>query len=301
MRRALLIVNPAARRAARVANIAIGAMRRRGVRCDVAVTNGPSHAYDIAGSASGYDAIFSLGGDGTAIEVIDGASDSRTPVGILPGGTGNLVARALGIPMNVERAVDELVRGVVRRIDLGRLDSGRRFVVGAGVGVDASMIAATTAAAKRKFGVAAYVRTGAIHALRPVRFHVRVTVDGTHIERRASAVLVVNFGLLLHGLISLGPGIAPDDGLLNVCIFDPENASDAVGIAVRMVSRDFRPHPGMTFMAGRTVSIETDPPVPAQADGELLGSGPVTSTIEPLAAGLLVPQSQVARTVPSDR
>ena len=292
MRRALLIVNPAARRAARVASIALGAMRRRAIRCDVAVTSGPDHAYEIARDARGYDVIFALGGDGTAIEVVDGAGGSHVPVGILPGGTGNLVARALGIPMNVERAVDELARGSVRRIDLGRLASGRRFVVGAGIGIDASMIAATTAAAKRRYGVAAYVRTGALHALRPARFQARVAVDGTTVERRASSVLVVNFGILLHGLIALGPGIVPDDGLLNVCIFDPGSAAEAVRIAIRMVTRDFRPDRGMTFLAGRSVQIETEPAMPAQADGEPLPSGSLSATVEPLAARLLVPQSQ---------
>ena len=292
MRRALLIVNPAARRASRLARLALDIMHLRKLRVDVAVTDGPSHAYEIAHESTGYDAFFSLGGDGTAIEVIDGAAASGTPVAVLPGGTGNLVARALGIPLGMERAVDELIRGGVRGIDLGRLDSGRRFVVGAGAGIDAAMIATTSPASKRRFGVAAYIHRGAVHALRRERFAVRVTVDGTVTERDASAVLVVNFGILLNGLISLGPGISPDDGVLNVCLFDPRTAADALGIAMRLLVRDFRDHSGMTFLSGSNVSIETVPQTHLQADGELLGRTPFTATVEPLAARLLVPQSQ---------
>ena len=137
--------------------------------------------------------------------------------------------------------------------------------------------------------------TGAAHAVRHQRFSVRVTVDDTVIERDASAVLVANFGVLVSGLLTLGDGIRYDDGMLDVCIFDPVNALGALRLARRMVFRDFSIDPGMTYLRGRVISVETDPVLPAQADGDLMGSTPLSIVTDPLAARVLVPHCRENR------
>src|SRR5450756_279188 len=120
--RALLIVNPASRSGARALRKAEAAFRELGVHCDTRTTDSPGHGADLARElASGYDAVFTLGGDGTAIEVIGALANGGPPVGVLPGGTGNIVARALGTPLNSGRAVKALLGGDEARIDLGRL------------------------------------------------------------------------------------------------------------------------------------------------------------------------------------
>lgn len=288
------MVNPAARRAARLEPQAALALGRAGVRYDVARTTCAGDARTLASSRSGsgsrYDAVFTLGGDGTAIEVLDALAHTGIPVGVLPGGTGNLLARALGVPLRMGAAVRALLTGAEAAVDLGRLDGWGRFAVAAGVGIDATMVATTAAPWKRRVGVLAYVAAGAAATLGRRRFRTRVTVDGHVVERAAAAVLVANFGTLLHGLITLGPGIAADDGVLDVCIFDPPRLGDAVRVARRLLLRDFRPDPAMTYLAGRTITIETVPPLPAQADGELAGSTPLRIGVDPLAVRLLVPQ-----------
>jgi YegS/Rv2252/BmrU family lipid kinase len=296
IRRVLLVVNPAARRGRRFSARAVAALADAGVQCDTVLSERPGHAAELATSrAAGYDAVFTLGGDGTAMEVVGALVPDGPPVGILPGGTGNLIARALGIPLDVRRAVATLVAGREARIDLGRLHSGQRFAIGAGVGIDASMIADTPPAWKRRMGVLAYVLYGTAHALRRQRFHARVTVDGNAVEQTASAVLVANFGVLLSGLITLGDGIRYDDGMLDVCIFDPSTLFDAIRIARKLVLRDFRPHATMTYLRGQRITVETDQPLPAQADGELIGQTPFSVIAEPLAAQLLVPQPRGGR------
>src|SRR5688500_5056374 len=100
------------------------------------------------------------------------------PVGVLPGGTGNLIARTLGIPVTLREAVAALVRGDRARIDLGQLGSGRRFAFSAGVGVDVRMIEGAPARLKRRLGVLAYVLSAARALLRREDFLVRATVDG---------------------------------------------------------------------------------------------------------------------------
>ena len=144
--RALLIVNPAARRGARVHPAAQAAFATAGVECDSVLTDRAGHGAAIAAERHAeYDAVFTLGGDGTAMEVVGALAGSRRPVGILPGGTGNLVARTLGIPLDVRRAVPALLAGTPADVDLGRLGSGGCFAFAAGVGVDARMIDETPA------------------------------------------------------------------------------------------------------------------------------------------------------------
>lgn len=278
------------------------ALQKAGLECDTVLTEYAGHASDCAAErASGYDAIFALGGDGTAMEVIGATAPDGPPVGVLPAGTGNLLARALGIPLNVRRAVRALTNGDEARVDLGRLGTGRRFAIGTGVGIDASMIATTPASWKRRVGVLAYVVAGTRHVLQRQRFRARVTVDGISSEHSASVVLVANFGVLLNGLITLGDGIRYDDGVLNVCIFDPLTLGDSIRITRKLLLRDFRPDPAMLYLQGRDISVFTDPPRPTQADGELIGQTPFEITTEPLAARLLVPHSQIAAELVSDK
>lgn len=291
IRRVLLIVNPASRRATRLEGQAVTAFARAGVECEVMTTARPGHGAECARERGhAHDAVFTLGGDGTAIEVIGALAPDGPPVGLLAGGTGNLLVRALGIPLRIAHAVPALLAAPVTRIDLGRLPDGRRFAIGAGIGVDATMIQKTPLAWKRRAGVMAYVLTGTVAVLRQDRFVARVTVDGELLEHEASAVLVANFGALLHNFITLGDGIRHDDGVLNVCIFSPGTVGEAVRIGWKLVARDFRDDAAVTYRAGREVTIETDPPRAVQADGELAGVTPLRVVTEPGAGVLLVPE-----------
>lgn len=288
--RALLVVNPAARRGARLMERAAAAIEAAGHRCDVLVTAGQGDAARAVGAESrAYDVIFTLGGDGTVMEVLGALPEGGPPVAILQGGTGNLIAQALGIPRSVRAAVQSLLRGSEARIDLGRLGDGRMFAVAAGVGVDAAMVAETPTGLKRRLGVLAYVLMGTRALLRFEAFRVRVTIDGRVHEQGATAVLVANFGALLHDLIALGDGIREDDGVLNVCVFSPGTVRDSARVARRLLRRDFRPDPCIWYGSGRHITVETSPPRPVQADGELLGTTPLVAEVEPLRGRVLVP------------
>ena len=286
----LLIANPAARRARRRLAAATEALGARGARVDVATTERPGHAAEIASArAAGYQAVFTLGGDGTAMEVVGALAGRSIPIGILPGGTGNLVARALGIPIATQRAATALLRGEIAEVDLGRLASGRCFAFSCGVGVDARMIRDTPAIWKRRLGIIAYAYVALRASLRNVTFRVRATVDGETVERDATAVMVTNFGAVLSDLILLGPGIARDDGRLDLCVFSPASGWEAMGIAWRLLRKDFRPHRAIAYRSGHHFRIECHPPQDAQADGELVGTTPLDIEVMPRAARLLLP------------
>jgi diacylglycerol kinase (ATP) len=296
IRRALLIANPAARRAARMREAAVAAFVRAGVRCDVLATKHPGHAAELARERGpDYDAVFALGGDGTAMEIAGALVGTGTPLGVLAGGTGNLLARAVGIPLDVGRAVSALVSGDRHRIDLGRLPDGRFFAVAAGVGIDARMVRDTPGWMKRRLGVLAYAITATYAAfdavIRRDFFQVRLTVDGAVYDRQAAAAMVANFGAILHDRITFGPGIQSDDGLLDACIYSPRSLGDAFRIMWRLLRKDFRSDHRILYRSGRHIRLETAPRHQVQADGELVGETPIDVEVVPLAAVFLVPRA----------
>src|SRR5688500_9745338 len=293
MRRALVIANPASRGSARRVAAAMRALERVGIEADSVSTEYAGHAAKIATErAVSYDAVFTLGGDGTAMEVVGTLAGKGPPVGILPGGTGNLLARSLGIPLTVRAAVRALATGREARIDLGRLGDGRIFGIGAGVGVDATMIEETPAIWKRRLGVLSYVIVGLRSLLRFDAFDVTGFVDGVPFEKRASAILGANFGTMFRHLLTLGDGILHDDGVLDVCIFSPTTNADAARITYKMMRRDFTPDPCMSYLSGREIEISTIPKRAVQADGELAGSTPIRVSVLPGAGRLLLPISR---------
>ena len=293
MRRVLLLANPASRRGARLRVAAKHAFRAAGVDVDEMLTERPGHGRDLCGRyAADYDAVFTLGGDGTAMEIVSALAGTGKPVGVLPGGTGNLIARAVGTPLVMRQAVRALLDGDVKRVDLGVLGNNRHFAFAAGVGIDARMIEGTPPWLKRKIGVFAYVLTAARAVLRNEKFMLRATVDGRIIERRAASVMVTNFGAVLHDRLTLGPGIRQDDGKLDLCVFSPNTVWDGLRILWRLARKDFRNDPCMLFQSGAVFRIETDPVAPAQADGELIGKTPFDIRVLPLAATLLTPKNK---------
>ncbi|HUR00849.1 MAG TPA: diacylglycerol kinase family protein [Gemmatimonadaceae bacterium] len=293
----LLIVNPASRRGARIRSRAERAFADAGVTCDVMPTEAPGHAATLARAhAHKYQAVFTLGGDGTVMEVLGALAHQGPPIGVLAGGTANVVARTLGIPLNPSRAIPLLLDGDLAKMDLGRLGDGRRFAIGVGVGLDATMISEAPAKLKKRFGFMAYVIGGYKAVLRNQKFEVRLTVDGEVYTRPASAILVANFGAVLNDLVAFGDGIVHDDGLLNACVFSPGNLWDSLRILWRMVRKDFRADPCLFYKSGREFRIETNPVMPAQADGELLPGTPLSVSVDPLAGCLLIPKKGSDRT-----
>ena len=292
-RRALLIVNPAARVAVRAQYHATRAFAHQNVHCDVLTTDGPGHATELAREhASRYDFVFTLGGDGTAMEVVTALAERGPPIGILPGGTGNVLVRALGIPLQVANAVHALLNGREARIDLGRFQDGRHFAIGLGVGLDATMIAGASPLMKKRVGVLAYIWSATKAALRLQHFHVRLTVDGQVYERRAAFVMIANLGSvqLFGRVIHFGQGILYDDGVLHAVIYSPANIWGAIRIFVRILFGRVHEDPATFYVSGREFRLETIPPRQAQADGELLELTPIDITVRPQAARILIPR-----------
>jgi diacylglycerol kinase family enzyme len=102
--------------------------------------------------------------------------------------------------------------------------------------------------------------------------------------------MLANFGAVFNELLTLGPGIRQDDGMLDLCVFSPRTLRDSVRVVRRLMRKDFRSDPCMLYAPGRRIRVETTPPRPVQADGDMLGMTPFEAIVEPLAAHLLVPR-----------
>jgi diacylglycerol kinase (ATP) len=225
-----------------------------------------------AAVADEVDLVVVCGGDGTLMACLGPLAGSGIPVAVVPLGSGNLLARNLGVPIGVDDGLAVAVDGDDRRIDLGRVDDGRPFAVMAGIGFDAAMMAGTTEEMKRLAGWPAYVSSGFRH-LRDPMMRVQLSIDsGPPTLLSARTVLVGNVGRLQGGL-ELLPDAAADDGLLDVVVVGPRTLVDWIRLVWRVFRRDRRQDLHLRRFRGCSIRIEVDRITPRQMDGEVIGEG----------------------------
>ena len=287
-------MNPVARRAAGAEPAVLRAFRAAGVTLTVEHTRAAGDGVRVARElAAAHDRLFVLGGDGTVMEAATGLSDagSSAPIGILAGGTGNQLARALSIPLNPSRAVGALLPGTVQRLDLAILNGRRRVGIGAGMGLDAAMTAGSLGRLKETLGVASYVVSAVRAAMRPSRFGVRAEVDGRVIEREGVVAMVLNLGRIFNGTLEVAPGTSITDGLLDLVIVDARTLRDVLAFSViEMLMRRRRADPRWTFARGREVCIEAlDTSIPCQVDGALIADRRLSMVVAAGAGCVLAP------------
>ena len=180
----------------------------------------------------GAELVFVWGGDGMAQRTIDAAAGSDTPLALLPAGTANLLASNLGVPQDIEAAVDIGLEGERRRLDIGRIN-GEAFAVMAGAGLDALMIADADGGLKDRLGRLGYIWTG-LKNLRATPFDATITIEGTRwFKGTATCVLVGNVGELFGG-VELFEGSRADDGLLEVGVLTATGVLETVRTVARV-------------------------------------------------------------------
>ena len=300
MTKALLIHNPAAgmyshRRGLRRA---VSHLEKHGWQVTWRTTEKPADTSVWAreAPASGYDVVIAAGGDGTIGKVADGLAGSDTPLGILPLGTGNVLARALGLPkpgalapFALEDAAQMLLDSVPRRVDLGWAN-GHHFFSWAGIGFDAEVIREAEAqpTMKRRLGLVGFLVFLALTLRTYAGTRATMLIDGRRVSSRIILALVSNielYGRYFH----IAPTARLDDGLLHVCCFQGRRAPVLFYHAFTVLLRRHIGDPRVSYYQVRQVEIETARPMPVQLDGEPFGTTPLTIRAVPQALTLLLP------------
>lgn len=216
---------------------------------------------------AGVDVVVASGGDGTVTACVAGLAGSGVPLGVLPAGTGNLLARNLGLPLSPKDALAVALTGTDRRLDVG-LANGRPFAVMAGIGFDAEMLNDASEQMKRRVGWMAYVLSAVRHFReRPMRLVVRADSTSPH-RCWASGLIIGNIGSL-PGRIPLLPDAAPDDGLLDVTLLTARGWLGWLRLAADLLLR--RRTGRLRNLTCRELLVDLDDERPWEADGEVVG------------------------------
>jgi diacylglycerol kinase family enzyme len=236
----------------------------------------------------GVGLLVACGGDGTVDACVTALRGTEVALGILPMGTGNLLARSLNIPLDLGGAINVVTQGIHQRIDVGDAD-GNTFLVMAGMGLDAQLVGDASEGLKARIGVAAYVWTALGRLLeKPMR--VRVTLDQRPpLRRYARSVLAGKVGQLPGGIQLMD--VKADDGQLAVAIITANSIRHWLSIAWAVLTRKTRVPRIETYHA-KSVHIEAARVQRRQVDGdEIEPSNGMTIRVVPHAVLVCVPQN----------
>jgi diacylglycerol kinase (ATP) len=263
---------------------------------EVYETTGNENLAEITRHACGrnMDLVVAAGGDGTVAGVVNGLIEQDVPLGILPLGTGNGLARALHIPLDAKDAVSLLAgEHCIRPIDAMRVGD-HYYILNVSVGISAKAMATTPPETKQRFGILAYVGTILQEAL---RFRIPgyiLTLDGRQMQVRASEILVSNVSLLENPPDPLGPPEKFQDGELDVYIITARNLSNYLTMLWGLFTKPKEKKQHLNHIRVRQ-SIEIDStgtPQPTQGDGEKIGHTPIEVHLTPKALKVVVPKEQ---------
>jgi YegS/Rv2252/BmrU family lipid kinase len=252
----------------------------------------PGRAMTATAVAEQVDLVLGAGGDGTIRVICAGLADTGIPFGLIPAGTGNLLARNIGIPLDEAAALDVAFDGYDMPIDLVRLSvddhEADHFAVMAGVGIDAMIMQATNKDLKKAVGSAAYFVSAAQNANHPA-LHATIQVDDQPaLKRKAHVIVVGNVGYL-QANIPLIPDAKPNDGLLDVLIASPRGMSDWIKLTTRVLTRQRRTDAQLDRLTGRKVQITVEERDHYQLDGDTVGEcNKMTAEVAPGALILRV-------------
>lgn len=278
------------------------------VHIDATRERGSAGEQARAAIASGCDAVIACGGDGTVFEVLQGVAETTAMMGVIPLGTGNVLAHDLGLAGNPERAAAQLLGFTPHTISLGRIESmgrSRFFTVAAGVGVHAELIYRANARAKQRGGYLAYYSQGMKLLFRHpfVSFPVEITTsDGAVIKTTALEMVAMRVRSFGGPLRHWRPGSSLLSPELRLVLLRNASRAHILRYAAQALTGIARydglemPDADFSFVYAKSVRCFV-PEVRAtdlrvQADGELLGPAPVDLAIVPQALRMLIPAEE---------
>lgn len=285
--------------------------RERGWGVTVRPTEAPGHATTLAqeAAAAGHRLVLAAGGDGTLGEVANGLVGTETALAPLPVGTANSFAKELRLPLpgllarhRLLQVCQALVAGNVQQMDVGYQrpqpngpdgDGGRYWLLWAGTGADGFVVSEVEPRPKwsKMLGPVGYALQGLTVAPRLPRMQAHVTIDGRSFTDEFALILISNCRLYAGGEVLLNPAAYLDDGRFEVWLFHGAGLSDvAYHLAQALRGRHLADR-RVTMLPGQCLTVETDPPLPCQTDGDKAGFTPFACEIKPRALSLLAPDT----------
>ncbi len=264
-------------RAARQADKISHRLRQEGLSLTIAETTSPGSLINQLAVAceSGAKNVLIAGGDGSVNEAINGImeADAVSRLGLIPIGTGNDFAKAVGIPLDWCLACDRIIEGIGRpesdsRIDVGRCNE-RFFLNGVGIGFDAKV---ATMASRMKWptGQSRYPLALARTLLSGIEIpQIKITTDEAILEMPITLISAMN-GRIAGGIFPLAPDARIDDGLLDIVIAEGMNRRQVIRLLPRLMRGTHLSLSAVTLIRSRTLRIQSDLPLAVQADGEIL-------------------------------
>jgi diacylglycerol kinase (ATP) len=228
------------------------------------------------------------------MQIAGALAGTGIPLGLLPGGTGNVLAGNLRLPRRPVEAARTILRRMPVAIDLGavtRADGLHHFAVCCGAGFDATLMGRTDAESKRRWRRAAYVRAALMSLGGVTSAPIRLTIDGTETQLEAAMVLVCNCADLMPPMLRVHADIRPDDGVLDVVVLRAHGAWQSMTAFLELILNSSGGRSKQVWRGrGRSVRLATEGAtgMPAQLDGELSGTTPLEVQVLPGALRVLV-------------
>lgn len=260
------------------------------------MTSRPGDAERVAGTAArgGHDRVIAIGGDGTVQEVINGLIDGGTPpsLGVVPLGSGNDLARSLGLPRDEAEAWRLAVGNHTVALDAARARNGegteRWFASAGGIGFDAQVAAAMVSRGRWQLGRLGYLMTTLAELRRFSNRRVELRIDGRPTTHDALLVAIAN-GAFYGGGMRIAPSARPDDGILDVCVVGDISRLTAIRQLPNLYRGTHVDHPQVSMHAGRAIEVDGDRGTRIHLDGEPFGSLPLRVSIVPAALEVAAP------------
>jgi YegS/Rv2252/BmrU family lipid kinase len=249
--------------------------------------------------SAGVDLIIVYGGDGTISQVLDGLGGSNIPLLVLRGGTGNLIADELDVPVGIPETLALFAHGGVwaRPVDLGMINETTCFVLRCGCGLEVKALHETVHEGKSDWGKLAYAGGlwKAISGQESIDFRIWIDDASEPIEESGIALTVANAGRIGAGSLQISPTVSISDGLLDVCLIEKAALKTVMELISSNLSGGSTPATSLEtpslirVQKARRIRVETIPPVEFQADGDIIGMTPFEIEVRPAAVWVVVP------------
>jgi diacylglycerol kinase (ATP) len=293
MEKTCIILNPAAGNARDLEDVV--ARLSRVPNGEIRISNKPGSAARFASAAlrKGFDLVVAAGGDGTLNEVVNGIGENLgdARVGLIPLGTGNDFARTIGVPDDLEAAIDLIVIGETRDVDLVRVtsDEVRYFVNVSAGGFSGLVDEKLTPEMKKTWGPLAYLR-GAAAALPELRaYRTTLALDNSESLTLDLYNVVVANGRYVAGGTLIAPEASIDDGLLDIVLIPKRSAPELALLAAQVALGTHLTSEAIVFRRAAQVTVNSKPGMWFNVDGELVGNEPARFEILPRALRFIAP------------